>query len=154
MAVILSRASIRIMSRELRPDDISAALGVPPTEAFEAGSPVGGRSTRVYEQSVWILESGISPDRPLVDHLMALLAQVQDESRLAALRKVSEDIFPQIANAVDPPEIVLDLRWRFKELRQATRASGRSSCPTLSDTRNSTASAPSGPRSRSGTRMA
>ena len=32
----------------------------------------------------------------------------------------------------------------------ATRASGRSSCPTLSDTRNSTASAPSGPISRSG----
>src|SRR5262249_30759045 len=28
-----------------------------------------------------------------------------------ALRKVSEDIFPQIAAAVDPPEVVLDLRW-------------------------------------------
>src|SRR5256885_7547266 len=30
-----------------------------------------------------------------------------------ALRKVSEDIFPQIAAAVDPPEVVLDLRWQF-----------------------------------------
>src|ERR1700675_1957252 len=29
-----------------------------------------------------------------------------------ALRKVSEDIFPQIAAAVDPPEVVIDLRWR------------------------------------------
>src|SRR5881227_4139420 len=28
-----------------------------------------------------------------------------------ALRKVSEDIFPQIAKAVDPPEVVIDLRW-------------------------------------------
>src|SRR3989440_8364075 len=28
-----------------------------------------------------------------------------------ALRKVAEDIFPQIANAVDPPEVVVDLRW-------------------------------------------
>src|SRR5215475_15768691 len=27
-----------------------------------------------------------------------------------ALRKVSEDIFPQIAAAIDPPEVVLDLR--------------------------------------------
>src|SRR5438477_5975750 len=27
-----------------------------------------------------------------------------------ALRKVSEDIFPQIAGAVDPPEVVIDLR--------------------------------------------
>src|SRR5947207_4772502 len=32
-----------------------------------------------------------------------------------ALRKVSEDIFPQIAKAIDPPEVVIDLRWqRFK----------------------------------------
>src|SRR5881275_3031758 len=31
-----------------------------------------------------------------------------------ALRKVSEDIFPQIAAAVDPPEVVLDLRWEGK----------------------------------------
>src|SRR5438874_6298537 len=29
-----------------------------------------------------------------------------------ALRKVSEDIFPQIANAIDPPEVVVDLRPR------------------------------------------
>src|ERR1051325_10147797 len=28
-----------------------------------------------------------------------------------ALRKVSEDIFPQIAAAIDPPEVVIDLRW-------------------------------------------
>src|SRR3989454_8960257 len=30
-----------------------------------------------------------------------------------ALRKVSEDIFPQIAKAIDPPEVVVDLRLRF-----------------------------------------
>jgi hypothetical protein len=30
-----------------------------------------------------------------------------------ALRKVSEDIFPQVANAIDPPEVVVDLRLRF-----------------------------------------
>src|SRR5712691_10080289 len=34
-----------------------------------------------------------------------------------ALRKVSEDIFPQIANAVDPPEVVVDLRLRVLEQR-------------------------------------
>src|SRR5213080_2912988 len=28
-----------------------------------------------------------------------------------ALRKVSEDIFPQIAAAIDPPEVVVDLRF-------------------------------------------
>ena len=40
-----------------------------------------------------------------------------------ALRKVSEDIFPQIAKAIDPPEVVVDLRRRSdasgcSELRQ------------------------------------
>src|SRR5262245_32069923 len=30
-----------------------------------------------------------------------------------ALRKVAEDIFPQIAKAIDPPEVVVDLRERF-----------------------------------------
>jgi hypothetical protein len=30
-----------------------------------------------------------------------------------ALRKVSEDIFPQIAKAIDPPEVVIDVRHRL-----------------------------------------
>src|SRR5205807_1779744 len=34
-----------------------------------------------------------------------------------ALRKVSEDIFPQIAAAIDPPEVVVDLRPRFDDFR-------------------------------------
>ncbi len=34
-----------------------------------------------------------------------------------ALRKVSEDIFPQIAKAIDPPEIVVDLRWRNRRFQ-------------------------------------
>jgi hypothetical protein len=39
------------------------------------------------------------------------------------LRKVSEDIFPQIAAAIDPPEVVVDLRIRYR-LRSLSRASG------------------------------
>src|SRR5262245_32877337 len=39
-----------------------------------------------------------------------------------ALRKVSEDIFPQIAKAIDPPEVVVDLRLRF-ELQRLSNAS-------------------------------
>src|SRR5882724_1146595 len=38
-----------------------------------------------------------------------------------ALRKVSEDIFPQIAKAIDPPEVVVDLRLRF-ELQRLSNA--------------------------------
>ncbi len=41
-----------------------------------------------------------------------------------ALRKVSEDIFPQIAKAIDPPEVVIDLRYLFAPGRSLARASG------------------------------
>src|SRR4051812_39131472 len=35
-----------------------------------------------------------------------------------ALRKVSEDIFPQIAKAIDPPEVVIDLRIQYQFARR------------------------------------
>src|SRR5712691_7177746 len=35
-----------------------------------------------------------------------------------ALRKVSEDIFPQIAKAIDPPEVVIDLRIQYRFARR------------------------------------
>src|SRR5262249_30876357 len=41
-----------------------------------------------------------------------------------ALRKVAEDIFPQIAAAIDPPEVVVDLRQRYL-LRSLSRQSGK-----------------------------
>jgi hypothetical protein len=44
-----------------------------------------------------------------------------------ALRKVAEDIFPQIAAAIDPPEVVIDLRQRFLPGRSRGTASGPSS---------------------------
>src|SRR5438105_611729 len=43
-----------------------------------------------------------------------------------ALRKVSEDIFPQIAKAIDPPEVVVDLRRRYL-LQSLNRQSGKPS---------------------------
>jgi hypothetical protein len=48
-----------------------------------------------------------------------------------ALRKVSEDIFPQIAKAIDPPEVVLDLRWRMRE-----QARGRPSNSTARENKS------------------
>jgi hypothetical protein len=41
-----------------------------------------------------------------------------------ALRKVPEDIFPQIAKAIDPPEIVLDLRPRLDRFRALKNGGG------------------------------
>src|SRR5438477_4770781 len=41
-----------------------------------------------------------------------------------ALRKVSEDIFPQIAKSIDPPEVVLDLRPQMNFFALGAPASG------------------------------
>ncbi len=48
-----------------------------------------------------------------------------------ALRKVSEDIFPQITKAIDPPEVVIDLRPRpaFRALSGAANKGGAKSLP-------------------------
>src|SRR6185312_3191355 len=40
-----------------------------------------------------------------------------------ALRKVSEDIFPQIAKAIDPPEVVIDLRPQLQNRLRALSSS-------------------------------
>ena len=37
-----------------------------------------------------------------------------------AVRKVPDHIFPHVAAAIDPPEVVIDMRWeRFKKLKQS-----------------------------------
>ncbi len=39
-----------------------------------------------------------------------------------AIRKVADDVFPHVASAVDPPEVVVDLRMRFEMKRMAAMA--------------------------------
>ncbi|MDH3719033.1 MAG: DUF2330 domain-containing protein, partial [Planctomycetota bacterium] len=41
-----------------------------------------------------------------------------------AIRKVPDHIFPHIAAAVDPPEVVVDLRWRGRLGKVASRSAG------------------------------
>ena len=41
-----------------------------------------------------------------------------------AIRKVPDHIFPHIAAAVDPPEVVVDLRWRGEMRKAASRGKG------------------------------
>ena len=42
-----------------------------------------------------------------------------------AIRKVADDVFPHVAAAVDPPEIVVDLRNRYFACDMAAADSGR-----------------------------
>ncbi|MCH2181217.1 MAG: DUF2330 domain-containing protein [Mariniblastus sp.] len=46
-----------------------------------------------------------------------------------ALRKVPDNVFAQIANAVDPPEVVLDLRIRMRKLGNSAGGGGGRAMP-------------------------
>jgi hypothetical protein len=42
-----------------------------------------------------------------------------------AIRKVADSIFPHVAAAIDPPEVVVDLRWRYRKALAAAREQDR-----------------------------
>jgi hypothetical protein len=46
-----------------------------------------------------------------------------------ALRKVSEDIFPQIAKAIDPPEVILDVRLQLAQFAFGRAGGARPAAP-------------------------
>jgi hypothetical protein len=70
------RGSFRIVSSELSPTAIDEIVGLEPTSVVER--PDGG--------SVWVLDSGLPPSRPVEDHVEALLRLVRP--RGDELRKV------------------------------------------------------------------
>ncbi|MFF4139657.1 DUF4279 domain-containing protein [Streptomyces mirabilis] len=75
-----SAGSIRITSRTVRADEISARLGIAPDEGFEQGSLMSPRNPRSArrESSVWIRWSGLGNDSGLEEHVAALVRLVRD----------------------------------------------------------------------------
>jgi Domain of unknown function (DUF4279) len=55
-----------------QPDDISAALGIEASETKIAGGMIG-RSNRIRKESQWKLDSGLSDEEELEDHITKLL---------------------------------------------------------------------------------
>ncbi len=83
--------SIRIMSRTVRADEISARLGIVPDELFEQGSLMSPRNPRSArrESSVWIRRSGLGSDSELEEHVAALV-RVVSGSREELMRLSAE----------------------------------------------------------------
>lgn len=74
-----SAGSLRIVSRTITVDEISAVLGIQPDDHFEHGSLdiACNPDTFRRERSVWILKSGLSSDRWLQEHAEALVRRVE-----------------------------------------------------------------------------
>ncbi|MEV1068776.1 DUF4279 domain-containing protein [Streptomyces sp. NPDC050263] len=86
-----SAGSIRITSRTVRADEISARLGIVPDEQYEQGSLSSPRNpgSRRRETSVWIRRSGLGNDSGLEEHVAALVRLVN--GRREELTRLSVD---------------------------------------------------------------
>jgi hypothetical protein len=89
-------ASLRINSKTLSAQEIEKALGATATKKFEIGDLVSKRNpTLKRSESLWLLDSGIATSMRLEEHLIPLLAFMEEKRQaLAAIRSQCEvDLF-------------------------------------------------------------
>lgn len=68
-----SRATIRIMGKDLRPEEIESALGLKATRAHLRGEVRSLKHKAVWRESLWSLQSPLASEVNLADHLKWLL---------------------------------------------------------------------------------
>lgn len=62
-------ACIRVRGAPNRHDELSAQLGVQPTECHRAGETASEQSGRVWQNDIWLVVAPVSPEAPLSRHL-------------------------------------------------------------------------------------
>jgi hypothetical protein len=72
-----SRAALRISGETLRPDQISALLGLEPSQSGVKGERFSTRHSAVRRTSFWLLKSPLNDDLPLAEHLEWLLELIE-----------------------------------------------------------------------------
>lgn len=106
-----SRASLRISSRRLTCADITRVLDIAPTKCFEKGTAIGPerRTGAMRDETLWILESGLSVEEPLEGHIQDILSLVQgNEARFGELLPDCQlEIFCGFASASGQGGLVL-----------------------------------------------
>lgn len=76
-------ASLRISSKTLNVADITTILGIEPTRTHEKGKPFSSRNpSRLRQESLWLLESGLNSSEPLDAHMEKLADFIQDKAVL------------------------------------------------------------------------
>ena len=77
-----SRAALRISGDTLRPDQITAILGLEPTQSGVKGERFSTRHSATRRTSFWLLESPLADSLPLTDHLGWLLDLIEPKHDL------------------------------------------------------------------------
>lgn len=76
-------ASLRISSKTLNVADITKILGMQPTRTHEKGEPFSSRNpSRLRQESLWLLESGLDSSEPLDAHMEKLADFIQEKAVL------------------------------------------------------------------------
>lgn len=91
-----SSATLRIFSDALSPDEIIAHTGILPDDMYRIGDRVNGRSNSntVHKTNAVFFSSGLQKDKPLDEHLSALLTKIEDNCNLDAVSALAiVDIF-------------------------------------------------------------
>lgn len=85
-AVSYRRVCFRFIGAGVEPDAITSRLQLTPVEVFRKGDPLARRPAHSHGTGAWILDSHVDAERPLADHLTALLDQLEPHaSRVRAL---------------------------------------------------------------------
>jgi Domain of unknown function (DUF4279) len=79
-----SVASLRISSSVVGSAKISSILGIEPTIAYEKGTPLSHRNpkSKLREQTIWLLESGLDSSVSLERHIEHLVKIVENKINL------------------------------------------------------------------------
>jgi hypothetical protein len=77
------KVSLRVLGDSLEPEEVSALLGRPPTRERRKGDKVPGRNgagtDAVEPTGAWILDSPLSEEAEVEDHLEALLGPLSND---------------------------------------------------------------------------
>jgi Domain of unknown function (DUF4279) len=84
-----SSVALRISSPTLRCSDITESLAIQPTRCHEKGDPISKRNAQslVRQESLWILESGLSKSLPIEEHLDQIADLI--EQKVNALKSIA-----------------------------------------------------------------
>jgi len=70
-------AYFQLVGMEFDPDDITAKVGIKPTEIWRIGDLISSRGTRQHKQNGWSLYSKVEKSADLEDHIKSVLEQLQ-----------------------------------------------------------------------------
>jgi hypothetical protein len=82
------RAAFRFVGDNVNPEEITVRIGIQPSRAHAKGAIIKKHPERTHSIGLWGLDSPILPDRPLEEHLLYLLDEL--ETQVSGIEELKE----------------------------------------------------------------